>query len=137
MADTIQFKRGAEDSMPKLADGEPGWCVDKKRLYIGTPAGNEKIADVALIATVEQHSETIARQEQAVTEHDQVITEQGETLTEHSQAITELNEELTGKLSAKAALAQAELEDEAELAAVVESFNALLAAMKAAGLMES
>lgn len=116
MADTIQFKRGAADTIPKLADGEPGWCKDKKQLYIGTPTGNEKIADVALIATVEQHSETIAQ---------------------HGQAITELNNEMDGKLSAKAALAQAELAAEAELAAVVESFNELLNALKTAGLMES
>lgn len=109
MADTIQFKRGAAAGMPKLADGEPGWCRDTKQLFIGTPTGNEKIADVALIATVEQHG----------------------------QAISELNEELDGKLSASAAAAQAELQAEAELAAVVESFNELLSALKFSGLMES
>lgn len=109
MADTIQFKRGAASSIPKLADGEPGWCRDSKELYIGTPSGNEKIADAALIATVNQHS----------------------------TAINELNNELGSKLSASAAAAQAELEAEAELAAVVERFNKLLSAMKISGLMES
>ena len=109
MADTIQFKRGAADSLPKLADGEPGWCRDAKQLFIGTLTGNEKIADSTIFATVEQHS----------------------------RAINEMNEEMDNKLSAKAALSQAELAAEAELAAVVESFNTLLAAMKTAGLMES
>lgn len=106
MADTIQFKRGAAANIPKLADGEPGWCRDTKELFIGTPTGNEKIADASLIATVEQHG----------------------------QAIAELNED---KLSASAAPAQEELEAEAELTAVVESFNALLSALKLSGIMES
>ena len=109
MADTILFRRGAAAGLPKLADGEPGWCKDTKQLYIGTPEGNEKIADAALIATVEQHE----------------------------QAIKELNDELEEKLSASAAAAQAELGADAELATVVESFNALLLALKFSGLMES
>ena len=109
MADTIQFRRGAAAEIPRLADGEPGWCRDTKELYIGTPTGNVKAVDAALIATVEQHG----------------------------QAITEMSTELDSKLSASAAAAQAELEAEAELAAVVERFNELLSAMKISGLMDS
>ena len=109
MADSIQLRRGAARSIPRLSAGEPGWCTDTKQLFIGTDEGNEKIADAALFNLVD----------------------------EHSQAITELSDELDGKLSASAAAAQAELEAEAELAAVVESFNALLLALKGSGLMES
>ena len=130
MADTIQLRRGAAAKLPRLADGEPGWCRDTKQLFIGTPTGNEKIADVELIATIQQNSETI-------TEHEQTITEHEQTITEHEQAITELEDKLDDKLSAKAAEAQAELEAEAELSAVVESFNALLLALKFSGIMES
>jgi parallel beta-helix repeat protein len=32
---TIQFKRGTFANIPSLQDGEPGWCEDSKKLYIG------------------------------------------------------------------------------------------------------
>lgn len=137
MADTIQFRRGAAAEIPRLADGEPGWCRDTKELYIGSPSGNVKAMDASLIATVEQHSKTIAQHETTISQQAQALTQHAQAITQHGQAINELNNELDSKLSASAAAAQAELEAEAELAAVVERFNKLLSAMKISGLMES
>ena len=127
MADTIQFKRGAAASAPKLAEGEPGWCRDTKELFIGTLAGNEKIADATIFDTVEQHEQMIAR-------HGNTLTEQDEKLAEHDRELSQIQED---KLSANAASSVSALGADAELAAVVEKINALLAAMKTAGLMES
>ncbi len=35
MANTIQLKRGTFANLPALGDGEPGWCTDNFKLYIG------------------------------------------------------------------------------------------------------
>lgn len=35
MANTIQLKRGTFATLPALGDGEPGWCTDNFKLYIG------------------------------------------------------------------------------------------------------
>lgn len=53
------------------------------------------------------------------------------------QAVKELARDMAVKLSASPAAAQGALAAEADLAAVVGAINALVAAMKASGLMES
>lgn len=41
---TIRFRRGNEADIPILRDGEPAWCRDSHKLFIGTPtAGNVQI----------------------------------------------------------------------------------------------
>ena len=52
MAKKLQFYRGPKASMPTLAEGEPGYTTDEKKLYIGDGAENiglvkdEDIADM-------------------------------------------------------------------------------------------
>jgi len=39
----IKFFRGAEASLPSLNEGEPGFCTDTGKLYIGSANGNVEI----------------------------------------------------------------------------------------------
>jgi hypothetical protein len=40
---SIRIRRGIETELPVLEDGEPGFCEDTLRLYIGTPSGNQLV----------------------------------------------------------------------------------------------
>ena len=55
MADVIKIKRGAlgkKTAMPKLNEGELGYCTDKTALYIGTNAENIKVGDATWEARI-------------------------------------------------------------------------------------
>lgn len=43
MIETIQFKRGLEANLPRLADGEPAFCEDTQNVYIGSSSGNKLV----------------------------------------------------------------------------------------------
>jgi hypothetical protein len=40
---SIRIRRGDEDNLPTLELGEPGFCNDTLRLYIGTESGNQLV----------------------------------------------------------------------------------------------
>ena len=40
---TIQFKRGQKDRLPRLKQGEPGFCTDTGDMYVGSPKGNRLV----------------------------------------------------------------------------------------------
>lgn len=42
----IQIKRGLEINLPILSIGELAYCTDSKKLFIGTPTGNERVNPV-------------------------------------------------------------------------------------------
>lgn len=100
MADMIQFYRGKEAKLPVLRPGQPGYCTDTKRLYIGSAAGNVLLADNGCLGRVDALEETMPQ-----------------------------------KLTASAVAAQDALTAGAELDAVTAKVNALIAAMKASGVM--
>lgn len=43
MSDKIFLRRGNASDLPALGQGEPGFALDSKQLYIGTASGNEQI----------------------------------------------------------------------------------------------
>lgn len=43
MNQTIKIKRGLEDDLPMLEEGEMGFCTDTKKVYIGDGAANTLI----------------------------------------------------------------------------------------------
>ena len=45
MAGTIKLKRGVYSSLPALTDGEPGWCTDNFKLYIGQGGDNKLVGE--------------------------------------------------------------------------------------------
>ena len=45
MANKIQVKRGLKASLPALDIGEPGFCTDTQELFVGSSAGNKRLAD--------------------------------------------------------------------------------------------
>lgn len=45
MANTIKFRRGLKASIPTLADGEAGWCLDTNQLYIGNNGVNKLVGE--------------------------------------------------------------------------------------------
>ena len=45
MAGTIKLKRGVYSSLPALTDGEPGWCTDNFKLYIGQGGANKLVGE--------------------------------------------------------------------------------------------
>lgn len=47
MADKIYIRRGNIADIPTLAQGEPGFALDTKKLYIGTATGNQGIVSSA------------------------------------------------------------------------------------------
>lgn len=44
MSRKLQFKRGVKAKLPVLAEGEPGWVIDEKKLYVGSGTGNVAMA---------------------------------------------------------------------------------------------
>lgn len=59
--DVIRLRAGSREGMPRLADREPAYVRDEAALYIGTPEGNVKVADVAhegRLQTLEQQKLT-------------------------------------------------------------------------------
>ena len=45
MANLIQLKRGVEASLPVLGDGEPGWCTDTFKLFIGQGGASKLVGE--------------------------------------------------------------------------------------------
>lgn len=45
MANTIQLKRGTFATLPTLGNGEPGWCSDNFKLYIGQGGVNKLVGE--------------------------------------------------------------------------------------------
>lgn len=113
MADKIYLRAGNAENMPALADRELAFVRDEKALYIGTEEGNLKLADATMPQQIAALVEDVASLERA------------------AQNLAEV------KLSADAAAAQLPLAADAELAAVISAFNALVSAMKASGIMEN
>lgn len=116
MADKIYLRAGNAENMPELADREPAFVRDKKALYIGTPEGNLLLCK----AEIPQKVEELEKEVEAYT-----------------LKVEEIDANLDEKLSAEAAAAQSTLAADAELAAVIDAFNALVSAMKASGIMEN
>lgn len=92
--------------MPQLGVREPGWCMDTGELFVGVPGGSKKVG-----ADIEQK------------------------LTALEPRVAALEQAMPQKLTANKAASQTELLPDADLPAAVAAFNALLAAMKAAGMM--
>lgn len=117
MADTIQLRAGDKAGMPELLDRELAYVRDEEALYVGTPTGNKKVGK---------------KLEDAVSAHGSQIGTLQTSVGNLGSAVSTLQIE---KLSASKAETQSELAADADLAAVVAAFNALVAAMKASGLM--
>lgn len=47
MSIKLQLRRGLEVNLPSLAEGEPGFCADTYKLFIGSAAGNRGVAMLA------------------------------------------------------------------------------------------
>lgn len=109
MNDDIQFARGKEEKLPTLAPGEPGYCTDTHRLYIGTPDGNLLIADNVRLLKV-----------------DDLVLD-----------VMQLEEDMLTKLTASPVALQAAVASGAQLADVITALNALVTAMKASGVMST
>lgn len=124
MADTIQLRAGNKTGMPTLLDRELAYVRNENALYVGTDTGNKKIG-AALEAAVSALQSTVSGQGA------QIGTLET-TVSALSSSVSALQSE---KLSASKAEAQSNLAADAELATVVAAFNALVAAMKASGLM--
>lgn len=107
MADNIQFYRGLEAKLPTLRPGQPGYCKDTKRLYIGSDNDNVLVADNVRLVKV-----------------DTLETD-----------VTQLEQDMLTKLTASAVAAQDALAGGATLEDVTAKVNALIAAMKASGVM--
>lgn len=114
MADSLQIRGGNKATMPVLQIREIAYCKDEKALYIGTSGGNVKLCD----------ADDPGR-----------ITALETTTATHTTQIETLETSVEGKLTATPAAAQSELAAQADLAAVIAAYNALLAALKAGGIM--
>lgn len=115
MADKIQIRAGNKNGMPKLTDREPAYVRDEKALYIGTPSGNVKIGG-------ETESKLNALE---------LIVEA------HDEDIDDLKVDMPKKLTASAVAAQSGVAADADAAAIAAAFNALIAAMKSSGVMNT
>lgn len=115
MADTIKLKAGNKAGMPDLADREPAYVRDEQALYIGTSAGNVKIG-----AQTEAKVNAL---------EGRIEAQEGE--------LAQVKESVAGKLTAAPAASLAALAADADAAAITAAYNALLEAMKAAGLMSN
>lgn len=113
MADTIKLKAGNKAGMPDLADREPAYVRDEQALYIGTTAGNVKIG-----------AQTEAK----------VTALEGRTKALEDE-LPKVRESVNGKLTASPAASLTALAADADAATIAAAYNALLEAMKAAGLM--
>lgn len=114
MADSLQIRGGNKATMPVLQIREIAYCKDEKALYIGTSSGNVKLCDAD--------------------DPDRIAALETTTATQTAQIGT-LETSVAGKLTATPAAAQSELAAQADLAAVIAAYNALLAALKAGGIM--
>lgn len=97
-----------------------------------------------LSSSVSGHGRTISELQQGlgslsgtVSSQDQEIMILNNTLDNHGNRIRSLENTMPGKLTASPAAAQGALAAEADLAAVIAAWNGLVAAMKAAGLMNT
>lgn len=52
MSIKLQLRRGLEVNLPSLAEGEPGFCTDTYKLFIGSAAGNKGIAMLAGLLSI-------------------------------------------------------------------------------------
>ena len=112
--DSLQIRGGSKSTMPTLQDREFGYCKDEKALYIGADGANVKLCDAddpARITALETQTSTL------------------------SDSLSDLQTALGEKLTAAPAASQQALASDAALADVVTAYNALLAALKAAGIM--
>lgn len=116
MADEVKIRRGNKATMPTLAVGELAYCRDAKELYIGTASGNVLLCANATITKVSGLETTTG---------------------EHTTQISALQTAVNGKLTASKVAAQSALDGAADLAAVITAFNVLVAALKAAGVMNT
>ena len=164
MSDTIQIRAGNKLGMPTLADREIAYVRNENALYIGTGDGNKRIGEELnatvnsllsslarygerltnldlfveeLCANQDGHRVSIAENSNAIAKHGTAIEAQGKTVAEHSTAIAEQKAALDGKLSASPVAAQASVAADADLATVVAALNALIAAMKNSGVMNT
>lgn len=112
MADKIQIRAGNKSGMPTLTDREIAYVRDEKSLYVGTPNGNVKIGGdlESRVAALEL------------------------VLEGHDEAIASMEAD---KLTASPVAAQAAVAAEADLATAVAALNALIAAMKSSGVMNT
>lgn len=109
MADEVKIRRGNKATIPTLAVGELAYCRDAKELFIGTAAGNVLLCANATITKV----------------------------TGLESSVSTLSGQMDGKLTASKVTAQSALDGAADLAAVIAAFNALVAAMKSSGVMNT
>lgn len=154
MADTIQLRAGNKSGMPTLLDRELAYVRDENALYMGTDTGNKKIgaaleaAVSALQSTVGGHSTSISSLNATVDTLDTDLNTLETTVSAQGTQIGSLDTRIGNtetsvstlqneKLSASKAAAQSNLAADAELETVVAAFNALVAAMKASGLMNT
>lgn len=159
MADSIQFRRGAKERLPTLADGEPGWCKDTKELYIG----GVKVADTAVFGQITAlqtratnletratnletratnlESKSTSLETRATNLETRATNLESKSTSLETRAsnlearATSLEAEMGNKLTASKVAAQADLAADADLAAVISAYNGLLAALRAAGIM--
>ena len=108
MADKIQIRAGNKSGMPTLTDRELAYVRNEKALYVGTPNGNVKIGG--------DLESKVAALELVLEGHDESIAD---------------------KLTASPVAAQAAVADGADLATAVAALNALIAAMKSSGVMNT
>lgn len=135
MADSLQIRGGNKDGIPKLADRELGYCKDEKTLHIGTPSGNQKIADAAVFNQITKLQIRTAGVEISTTDLKSRATSLENRATDLESRATSIESEIVNKLTASMAAAQADLAADADLTAVISAYNGLLAALRAAGIM--
>ena len=141
MADSVQLRRGAKESLPTLSDGELGWCKNTKELYIGSDR-NVKIADAAVFGRVTAlettsgaHTTQISALQDSVSSLDTRATSLESRVTALETGVGSLETTIGTKLTASPAADQNSLPSDADLSTVISAYNGLLAAMRAAGLM--
>lgn len=136
MADTIRLKAGNKADMPDLADREPGYVRDEQALYIGTPEGNVKLGagSEGKVKVLEEKVKILEEKAKTLGEKDTALEARIGSL-ENRMAGVELD--MPGKLAAAPAASLTALGADADTAAIAAAYNALLDAMKAAGLMSN
>lgn len=139
MADAIQIRAGNKENMPVLSDREPAYVRDENALYIGTPSGNKKVGS-ELEAAVSEQAESLSALWLVADERSKAVEALAGASEQHTEQIGSLTEAITAlettKLTATKAAAQSEVGADADVATVATAFNALLAALKACGIME-
>ena len=129
MADKIQIRAGNKSGMPTLTDREPAYVRDEKALYIGTPDGNVKIG-----GELETKVNTLQNKVNAL----EVKANALELVVEgHDDDIDDLKVDMPKKLTASPVASQAAVAAGADLATAVAALNALIAAMKSSGVMNT